>query len=123
MYKNHMHKAVFGYGIKVDTLLLIGRHNDIEMGKPKNFFDEKRFPALEVRVSAVSPFLGESYVILLKSTIVETSNYDAVSFDDPKDTAGYLEGMEQLKEWTELMECQVGIAPSMNLLLGLPTRH
>lgn len=114
-------KAVFGYGINVDRMLLIGRHNDIEMGNPKKFLDEKRFPALEVRISSVTPFVGEHYVILLKSTIVENTR-DTVQFDDPKETAGYLEGAEQLKEWGELMGGH-GTEPSMTMFLEPTSRY
>jgi hypothetical protein len=114
-------KAVFGYGINVDKLLLIGRHNDIEMGHPKKFFDEKLFPALEVRVSSVTPFVGEHYVLLLKSTIVENAR-DTVQFDDPKETAGYLEGLEQLAKWGELMGGH-HTDPSMTIFLEPTSRY
>lgn len=114
-------KAVFGYGINVDKVLLIGRHNDIEMGNPKKFFDEKQFPALEVRVSSFTPFIGEHYVILLKSTIVENTR-DTVQFDDPKETAGYLEGMEQLVKWGELMGGH-RTDPSMTMFLEGTSRY
>lgn len=114
-------KAVFGYGINVDTLLLIGRYNDIQMGNPKKFLDEERFPALEVRVSSVSPFVGENYVILLKSTIVENFK-DVVQFDDPKETAGYLEGIEQLEEWGALIGGH-NTTPSMTMFLEPTSRY
>lgn len=107
-------KAVFGYGVRIDKFLLIGRHNDVEMGYPEKFLNEERFPALEVR-TAGDPRTGE-YWLFLKNTIVETNSYYYAQLEDTKDSAGFLEGMQQFEEWKEFIG-GYSAAPSMCMIV------
>lgn len=96
-----MSSAVVGYGIRVDRLILMGRHNDIAMGHPEKFFDEEKFPALTVETADGGPYVGTVHFIFLKSSIAKVGHSSFVQFNDPKDADDYLEGVSQLQAWAD----------------------